>query len=758
MAGSVLGHPVRRVEDPRFLTGGARYVEDLPAEGALTAVFVRSFVAHARIADIDTSAAASMPGVVAVVTAADINAKPLPAIGGPAAMSRPILAGNVVRYMGERVAVVLAETRAQAVDAAERVVVDYAELPVVLNVLEAESEDAPLLFPDHGTNVAAEDDYGSEPISLDDADVVIKGRFRNQRIAPLPLETNAVLAVPDENGRLTAWVSCQAQFSVRRNIARCLGVDKDRVDVVSPAVGGGFGAKIDTYPEHVAVSALALQLGRPVRYVETRSENLQAMTHGRDQVQDFELGATGAGKLIGLKARIVADIGAYPQSGATLPDFTHQMISGAYRIPLIECKTTCVVTNKTPVSPYRGAGRPEAAALLERAMDMLADEIGLDPVAVRRRNFIEPHAFPFDTRTGARYDSGNYEATLDKALRAADYERLRAQQRARRETNDRRQLGVGISTYVEVTGMEGPEYGSVEVRTDGTTLVATGTSPHGQGHETAFSQLVSSRLGMEMDRISVIHSDTRRVPRSTGTMASRSLQLGGSAIAIAVDDVIAKAKRIASHVLEVSVGDLEVIDDGGISVTGAPQRSLAWSELAQIASDPERLPKGEEPGLTAHRDFDPDGYSYPFGAHLSVVEVDVETGKVVPIRHIAVDDCGRILNPMLVEGQVHGGIAQGMGQALYEEVVYDEHGQLLTGHLGYYRMASPAELCSFERHYTETPSPINPLGAKGIGESATIGSTPALQNAVVDALSHLGVRHIDLPLTPERVWRALARV
>jgi carbon-monoxide dehydrogenase large subunit len=754
MAGSVLGHPVRRVEDPRFLTGAACYVEDVPAEGALHAIFVRSFLAHARITGIDVSEASSMPGVVRVLTAADLGSKPLPPVRAPEEMARPILASDVVRFMGERVAVVVAETRSRAVDAAERVAVSYDPLPVVTDALAARDPGAPLLFPEHGSNVVAEDDYGSEPVSLEEADVVVRARFCNQRVAPVPLETNAVLAIPT-NGRLELWVSCQAQFSVRRDIAKCLGIDLDRVDVVSPAVGGGFGAKIDTYPEHVAVAALALELGRPVRYVETRTENLGAMTHGRDQIQDVELGATTEGTLIGLRAHVVADLGAYPQAGALLPELTHQMLSGVYRIPRIECTTTCVVTNKTPVSAYRGAGRPEAAALLERAVDMLAAELGMDPAEIRRRNLIEPDAFPYSTPTKARYDSGDYTGVLHKALEAVGYDKLRAEQRRRRERDDGDQLGIGISTYVEVTGLEGPEYGAVEVRGDGTVVVTTGVSPHGQGHETAFSQVVSAKLGVPLESITVVHSDTRRVRRGTGTMGSRSLQLGGSAISNCADAVIAKAKRIASAALEVSTDDLEVLHEGGIGVAGAPQRALPWSELAQIAADPYRRPRDEEPGLAQQDVFEPEDFSYPFGAHVSVVEVDTETGKVTPLRHVAVDDCGRILNPTLVEGQVHGGIAQGMGQALYEEIVYDEQGQLLTGHLGYYRMASPAEICSFERAYTETPSPINPLGAKGIGESAAIGSTPAIQNAVIDALSHLGVRHIDMPLTPERVWRAL---
>jgi carbon-monoxide dehydrogenase large subunit len=737
-----------------LLNGASRYVEDIFVAGALHAVFVRSFIAHARIANVDSRAATAMPGVVGVFASHDLEAAPLPAVGGPQSMARPIVAGDVVRFVGERVAIVVAETRRQAVDAGERVVVDYEPLEVVTDVDRALAPEAALLFPEHGTNVVMDKSVGDDDWA-EKADIVVRARFHNQRVAPLPLETNAALAVPEGDGRLTMWVSCQAQFSVRDDIAWALEMAPGDIDVVSPAVGGGFGAKIDTYPEHVAVAVLALRLRRPIRYVETRSENLAAMTHGRDQIQEIELGVSADGGIVGLRAHLVADIGAYPQGGTTLPKLTRQMLSGVYRIPKIQCRTTCVLTNKTPVAAYRGAGRPEATALLERAVDMVAARLGMDPVAVRRRNLIPSDAFPYMTPTRAVYDTGDYAAALDKALQIAGYDELRAEQRARRERQDVRLLGIGLSTYVEVTGLEGAEYGGVEVHEDGVVVVTTGISPHGQGHETALSQLVSSQLRIPMEDISIVHSDTRRVPRGSGTMASRSLQLGGSAVARCADMVIEKAKLLASRVLEVSTEDLAVLDTGCIGVIGAPQRSIAWGRLARMASDPDLLFRGEAPGLRAHIDFDPDAFTYPFGAHVSVVEVDVETGKVEPLRHIAVDDCGRILNPVLVEGQVHGGIAQGIGQALYEEVLYDRDGHLLTGHLGYYRMPSAAEMCSFERAFTEVSTPLNPLGAKGVGESATIGSTPAVQNAVVDALAHLGVEHIDMPLTPERVWRAL---
>jgi aerobic carbon-monoxide dehydrogenase large subunit len=753
MAGSILGHPVKRIEDPRFLTGEALYVEDLPAAGALHAVFVRSIIGHARIEGIEMDEARALPGVLGVFDSASLGLPDMRAQNAPRTFSRPILARDKVRFVGEPVAVVVAEDRATALDAADRVLVDYDFLPSVSDPVAAARSDSPVLFEEHDGNVATTETFssgadGAEP------EVVIKHRLVNQRLAALPLEVNGALAVPEEDG-LTLWVPCQAPFLIRKSVARALNLDRDAVRVIAPAVGGGFGAKIDTYAEHIAIAALARLLGRPVRYTETRSENMTAMTHGRGQVQDIELGATSDGRILSLRADIVVDLGAYPQGGAYLPDLTRQMLSGVYRIDSIQYNAALTVTDATPTAAYRGAGRPEAATLVERAVDMLAHRLGIDPAEIRRRNFIPKDAFPFTTATNANYDSGNYEEVLEKALEAADYQGLREEQRRRRECGDARLIGIGLSTYVEVTGLEGGEFGEVRVDEGGRVEVLTGVSPHGQGHETAFTQLAAELLHVPFEAIEVVHSDTALVERGSGTMGSRSLQLGGSAIMRASEEVVDKARRLAAHILEVSVEDVELSDDGCFSIVGAPDRSLSWAELGAAAQDLQTLPEGMELGLRAQHFFDPQDTTYPFGAHVCVVEVDSETGKVELLRHVAVDDCGTILNPMLVEGQVHGGIAQGLGQALFEEVVYGEDAQPLNANLAMYRMASAAELVSFERHYTETPTHINPMGAKGIGESATIGSTPAAQNAVIDALSHLGIAHIDMPLTPERVWRAL---
>jgi aerobic carbon-monoxide dehydrogenase large subunit len=752
--GSILGRAVRRTEDPRLLTGEAAYVEDILCPGALHAAFVRSTQAHARILSIDAEEARSMPGVEGVFTAADFDLRPFTfGVSVPTAFSRPVLASGTVRFVGEEVAVVLADTRVHAMDAAETVLVDYDPLPAVVDPVAAVEGDAPLLFPEAGTNVALDRSwpYRGKDV-LAGSDLVVRARFVNQRLAPVPMEPGAILAIPEDGG-LKLWIPCQAPFWMRDEIADALGIDRDHVRVIAPAVGGGFGAKTATYPEHVVVAALAHRLDRPVRYIETRSENLSVMTHGRAQVQDIELGAKSDGTLVGLKIRVVADMGAYPM-GTYLPPLTRRMACGVYRIGRVDFHATSVVTNTTPIDSYRGAGRPEATALIERAIDMLAVQLDMDPAEIRRRNFIPKDAFPVKTATDGRYDSGDYGRALDEALRVAGYDSLRDEQATRRARGDTKLLGLGVSVYVEVTGW-GSEFGAVEIEPDGDVVVLTGTSPHGQGHETAFAQLASDLLKVPFERVSVRHSDTSLVPKGDGTMGSRSLQLGGSAIWNSGRDVVEKARRIAAHLLEAGVDDVALSDDGRIGIVGAPDRSYSWAELATVASDPSRLPEGIEPGLAGSHEFDGGGNTYPFGAHLAVVEVDAETGRVEVLRHVAVDDCGRIINPMLVEGQQHGGIAQGMAQALFEEVVFDEGGNPLTGTFVSYEMPSAADLPSFEASNIETPSPRNPLGAKGIGESGTVGSTPAVQNAVIDALSHLGVRHIDMPLSPERVWRAV---
>jgi len=747
---------VRRTEDHRLVTGSAKYTEDLQMPGALHAAFVRSAVAHGRIDAIDTEEATAAPGVVGVYTAADLDLGTLPDGGTGAVFARHPLASDRVRFLGEVVAVVLAESRAEAIDAAELVSVDIDPLPVVTDPEAALEPGAPLLFPDQGSNVVVEEFSEGPAPELDTAEVVVKGRFVNQRLSPIPMEPQAAVAAPDaETGGLTLWVPCQSPFFMRDAICHALNLDPKKLRVVAPAVGGGFGARVPSYPEQVLTVALAQRLGRPIRYVETRSETQLSMGHGRAQVQHVELGATRDGVITDLKVRVIADCGAYPGEAVLMPQMTRNMAAGVYKVLRIGFSHVCVVTNSTPIVAYRGAGRPEATALLERVVDLLAAELGMDPAEVRRRNLITADTFPHTTVTGAVYDSGDYEGALDRALEAAGYKDLRAEQAERRRRGDRRLLGIGLSTYVEMTGLPFPEYGSCTVETDGTVTVVTGTSPHGQGHETAFAQIVSGQLGVPIEAVRVVHSDTAKVPRGMGTMASRSLQVGGSAVYNAGVAVLDKARQLAAHLLEAPVEDVTVFPGEGLGVAGAPETAIPWARLAATAADPAQRPEGMDAGLSAETDFSLNGITYPFGSHVAVVEVDTETGGVRLIRHIAVDDSGLILNPLLAEGQIHGGLAQGIAQALFEEVRYDEEGNQTTGTLATYAMPSAAELPHFETVNMETPSPLNPLQAKGIGESGAIGSTPAVQNAVIDALAHLGVRHLDMPLGPQRIWQAI---
>lgn len=750
---SILGNRVLRKEDPKFLTAGGTYVDDVPLDGCAYVTYVRSTMAHARIRSIDVDEARSAPGVIAVFTAADVDLGPI--APGMAflnqAMVRPYLAVDRVRFVGECVAAVVSETRAQGVDAAEAVYVDYEPLPAVVDPERARSDET-LLFPDLGTNVCLELSFGRAEDLFDGCEVVVRQRIVNQRVAPCPLEVRAAAAVWGEDGRLTQYASTQNPHGERDCIASALGLEADRVRVISPDVGGGFGAKMESYPEALLLGWLARQVGRPVRWTETRSESMVGLGHGRAQVQEVELGGSRDGRVQAYRVTVLQDAGAYPGYGAMLPFMTRTMVTGVYDIPKAELNSVSVLTNTTPVTAYRGAGRPEATAAIERVMDCYAAEIDMDPAEVRRRNLIRPSAFPYTTPVGTTYDSGDYERALDLALESAGYTQLRAEQRRRREAGETRQLGIGVSAYVEITAAGAmTEFGSIEVLPNGRALVRTGTSPHGQGHVTSWAMLASERTGIPIDDIDVVHGDTDLVPRGGGTGGSRSLQVGGSAVNQAATLLVDRARHLAADLLEANPADVVLDKIGGrFHVAGTPAIARSWSELAVAAGD------GPNGGLAVETDFAAQGTTFPFGAHVAVVEVDTETGKATIVRMVAVDDAGRILNPLLAEGQIHGGLAQGAAQALLEGVVYDDDGNPLTSNLADYTFVSAAELPSFETVSMETPTPLNDLGAKGIGESATIGSTPAVQNAVVDALAHLGVRHLDMPITPERVWRALA--
>ncbi|MEU7813641.1 xanthine dehydrogenase family protein molybdopterin-binding subunit [Pseudonocardia sp. NPDC049154] len=749
MPHSILGTAVRRIEDPDLITGATTYVGNVVAgrTDVLHAAFVRSPLAHALVTGIDTSDAAAAEGVVAVYTAADLE---LPAHHGLMVlnpdMPRPPLATDRVRFVGEAVALVVAETKAAAVDAAELVEVDYDPLPAVVDPEAALDADAPLQFPDAGSNVAGGLRSAEGAAVLDGAEVVVRARMVNQRIAVVPLEGNAILVDPtDSDHALVVHVSTQMPHGFRAQLAGLFGLEADAVRVIAPNVGGGFGGKAGMIAEHTATVGAARALGRPVAWVETRSENLVSMPHGRGQVAYYELGLTREGRMTGLRCRVVGDAGAYAGFGGALPlHMTYVMAPGVYDIPKVGYDAVAALTNTTPMGAFRGAGRPEAAAHLERLVDIAAAELDLDPAELRRRNFLDPAAFPLTTPVGANYDVGDYDLPLREALRLADYEKLREEQASRRESEDPVQLGIGMSVYVEITaGGGGSEYGSVRVHPDGTATVQAGTSAHGQGHATSFAMLVSDRLGIPMEKITYEQSDTASVPRGGGTGGSRSLQMGGSAVRVAADDVLKEATQRAAALLEANPDDVTLTDDGEFGVAGVPSATVTWEQVAA---------EGE---IFAGVDEQQSDATYPFGAHLSVVEVDTLTGRVRPRAHIAVDDCGRVLNPLLVEGQQHGGLAQGIAQALYEEVLYDPEGNPTTATLADYHIPTAADLFSFQAVTTETPTPRNVLGAKGIGESATIGSTPAVQNAIVDALRPYGVTHVDLPCTPERIWRAI---
>lgn len=737
---SLLGGEVKRREDPRLITGAGRFTDDTRPPGCLFAVFVRSTHAHARIVGVDRTVAAAVPGVLAIYVASDLGLKrqEFPSLD---AFARPPLADEVVRFVGDAVALVVAESLAAAEDAAAGVAVEYAPLPAAVRPVDALAAGAPVLHAAKGDNVAASMEFG-DPEPLAGADVVVRASFVNQRLAAVPIEANAVVAVPDGDD-LRVWASTQVPFRVRAEIAELAGLPERSLRVIAGDVGGGFGAKLATYPEQTVVAAVAHRLGRPVSWFEFRSENLVAMTHGRGQLQEVGIGATSDGVVTGLDVMVTADAGAYPGQGAGMPVYTGQMSSGVYAIPKVRFRAVAAATNTTVLSSYRGAGRPEATSLIERAMDMLAAELGIDPAEIRRRNLVRG-PFPYTTATGVTYDSGDYAVALDRALEAAGYAGLRAEQAERRRRGDRMQLGIGISLYVEVTGVLTPmEYAAARLDPDGCVVVEAGTTASGQGHETAYAQIAAAVLRVPFETVRVVTSDTGRVASGDGTYGSRSLQIGGSAVHGACVELAEKAREEAARRLEAGVEDVEVLPDGGYGVRGVPGSAISLAELASKATL-----------FAEHEFFQPD-QTYPFGCHIAVAEVDVETGDARLARHVAVDDCGTILNPMLVEGQIHGGVAQAIGQALYEEFVYDADGNPVTATLIDYAIPTIGEIPPIETLSMETPTPHNPLGAKGVGESGTIGATAAVQNAVIDAVAHLGVRHIDMPMHPMRVWEAI---
>ena len=765
----LMGAEVKRKEDPRLITGTSTYVTDIALPGMLWVAFVRSPHAHARIGRIDASAALTVPGVRRVVTGEEIKAlaRPLPPASssgeGGASAAAPgrqhyALSTGVVRHVGEAVAAVLADSDYAAHDGVQAVTVDWEPLPAVTDVFKAMEAGAPQLHADAPRNIEHE-----TPIKSGDPDAAfkaakrtVKQRMVNQRLSAISLEPRACVAAPEgHSGGIVVYATHQAPHNLRSDLANVLGMDANLIHVVNPDMGGGFGVKFGCYPEDVVLAALARKLRTPLKWVETRVEHLMATTHGRDQVTDMEAAVEADGTVTALRMHVHANVGAYPVF-TFIPDLTLFMGVGVYKFTDVDLKSTCVLTNTTTVAAYRGAGRPEAAYYLERLMDIIAVELGLPPEQVRRKNFIAPGAFPYATPTGQNYDSGEYDRALTTALAQAGVDKLRREQADRVKRGDSRLLGIGMACYVEMCGFGPYESAVVRVDSSGTVTAYTGTSAHGQGHETTFAQIIADHLGVDYDKVVVKHGDTAAIPMGNGTGGSRSLVVGGTAILNATLKVQDKARRIAASMLEAAFEDV-VLADGRYMVKGAPSKALGLAQIAAQAYG-EGLDPGIEHGLEATEFFRPPALVYPFGAHVAVVEVDRETGSVRLLDYVSVDDCGVRVTPNLVRGQVHGGLAQGIAQALWEEVVYSEDGQLLTGSLMDYAVPRAEDLPSFRDSATVTPSPRNPLGAKGIGEAATIGSTPATVNAVVDALrSAAGVKHLDMPLRPSDLRQAGAR-
>jgi carbon-monoxide dehydrogenase large subunit len=780
----MFGKAIKRREDPRLITGAAAFLDDIKLAGMSHAALLRSPHGHARIRSIDTTAAAAAPGVIGVFTGKDFaDLNPLPcawqAGGVQNNVNTPrVLAIDEVHHVGEPIAVVVAEDAEAAADAADLITVDYEILPTVVDARKAAEDGAPQLHENAPNNVVmhwtcgkGEDEVRS---AIDQAEIKVSQRIVNQRLIPNAMETRGSIGRYDPGtGEYTLWATSQAPHVMRLLItAFVMGIPEQKLRVISPDMGGGFGSKIFLYFDMPLVLALARKVGRPVKYVEDRSENYLSTTHGRDHITDLEIGATRDGKIVGMNVKTYANMGGYLSTIAPgIPTTLYgRMLSGCYKIPAIHCDVYGVYTNTGMVDAYRGAGRPEAAYVIERTCDLVADATSVDPAEVRRKNFIQPEDFPYDNGVGMLpYDSGNYEPALDKALEAVGYRQLREEQQRRIQDGADKLLGIGLSSYVEVCGvapskwigLQGEGWGAglwesanIKVQLTGKVVVTTGSQPHGQGHETTFAQLVSDQLGIPYDDIEIEHSDTLGAPFGYGTYGSRSLSVGGTAIYKSTAKIKDKARRITAHLLEANIEDV-VYEDGKCFVKGSPESAKTIQEIALAASVGYDLPREIEPFLDETTYYDPPNCTFPFGTHICVVEIDRETGQAVPIKYIAVDDVGNVLNPMIVDGQVHGGIAQGLAQALYEGAYYDEDGQLVTGTMSDYAVPRASMVPTYVMDKTCTPTQVNPMGVKGAGEAGTIAATPAVANAVIDGLKHLGVKNLDMPMTPERVWRAM---
>ena len=764
-----IGAPIKRRDDPRLIQGLAHYVDDFNPHGTLHMALARSPYGKANIRSVDVSKAAAADGVVAVYTYEETKGiGPVP-VGGLVPDAKvpvqPILADKQVLFAGEPVVAVIAETRYGASDAAALVEIDYEPLDAVVDLEAALEPGSPKVHDDYESNEAFVWGIagGDVEAGMAEADVIVKEKMTNARVAPLALEPRGVLAhyLPGED-KMTLWTSTQVPHKVRTLVAGQIGMPENRMRVIAPEVGGGFGSKLNIYREEALAAFVSRELGVPIKWVESRSENFLTTIHGRGQVGEIEMGLKNDGTITAFRYNVLADCGAYYQLlTVAIFTLTGLMLPGPYKIANIEMNATGVFTNKVATDAYRGAGRPEATYILERMMDIAANELGMDPVEIRRKNFPDKSEFPFATSAGLSYDSGDYHLALDRALEAVDYPAMRAEQEEARK--DGRYLGIGFSTYVEICGMgpsaalggQGWESARVRVEPTGKATVFSGASPHGQGQQTSFAQIVADGLGIDANDVTVVHGDTDVVPYGVGTFGSRGTVVGGSAVVYARDKVRAKMAKFAAMEFEADANDIE-FEDGKVFVRSAPEKSAGFADVAMMAYSAIALPEDTEPGLEETHFFEPSNFTFPFGTHIVLAEVDPETGDVEILRYVAVDDVGNMINPLLVHGQIHGGIAQGMGQALEEEMLYGEGGQPLNASFMHYALPKANRLPRFELLHTTTPTDVNPLGAKGVGEAGTIGSTPAVVNAVIDALSPFGITHIDMPLRPERVWRAIA--
>jgi carbon-monoxide dehydrogenase large subunit len=771
MAEKYVGKSVKRTEDPRLIQGLAHYVDDIKLPDTAHAAFLRSIYAHAHIKSIDVGAARRAPGVLAVFTGLEASGVigPVPCAAALPGLKVPdyrVLATNKVCFVGQPIAVVVAENKYAARDAVDLIQVEYEELPVVLDEEKA-AKGGPVIHEKFGTNIAYTLTAGEGDIeaALKSADKIVKQKILHRRLAPVAMEPRGVLAryYPGEQ-ELTLWTSTQIPHLARTQIAIMLGMPENKLRLIAPEVGGGFGSKLNVYAEEALIGWISMELDRPVKWIETRRENMQATIHGRGQTGYIEVGCKKDGTITGLRYNVYADMGAYFQLlTPAIPTLTGLMLSGCYKIPAIQMNATGVFTNKVATDAYRGAGRPEATYVIERAMDLVAAELGLDAIAVRRKNFPAPFGGdkPFKTATGLFYDSGDYELTLKKALDMANYPKLREDQK--RARNEGRIVGIGVSTYVEICAI-GPsaaapaggwESATVRIEPTAKVTILTGCSPHGQGQETSFAQIAGDHLGVNINDVTVIHGDTAIVQYGIGTFGSRGTAVGGTAVYMALQKLKDKATKLAAHILEAGAAPVTFQDGKFSAQVKGETKSITIQEVALAAHLARNLPPDMEPGLSATSFFEPKNFTFPFGTHIAVVEIDSDTGEIHFQRYVAVDDCGKVINPLLVHGQVHGGIVQAIGQALYEEVVYDDQGQLVSGTLMDYAVPRAEMVPWMELDRTETPSPVNPMGVKGVGEAGTIGATPAVVSAVIDALSPFGVRHMDMPIKPEDVWRVI---